>query len=110
MTDRTPDQEVTRAIAELDRTIHEPARLMILAILYIARSADFVFIQRQTGLVGGNLSSHMSRLEDAGYVQVEKTFVDRTPRTLYHLTETGRAAFQQYRQGLLQILSSLPET
>lgn len=104
-----PEQAVTQAIAGLDRVIHEPARLMILALLFIANSADFVFLQRQTGLVGGNLSSHMNRLEEAGYVQVEKTFVDRVPRTLYHLTGAGRAAFQAYRRNLIQALGSLPD-
>jgi DNA-binding MarR family transcriptional regulator len=91
-------------IAEIDRLVHEPARLMILAVLYVVESADFLFLLRQTGLTRGNLSSHMTRLEEAGYIAVEKEFVDKIPRTLLRLTDKGREAFQTYRQGMLQLL------
>jgi DNA-binding transcriptional ArsR family regulator len=74
-------------IAEIDRLIHEPARLMIMAVLYAVESADFVFLLRQTGLTRGNLSSHMSRPEAAGYVDIEREFVDKMPRTLLRLTD-----------------------
>jgi DNA-binding MarR family transcriptional regulator len=96
-------------IANLDRLIHEPARLMILAVLYVVESADFTFLMRQTGLTWGNLSSHMSRLEEAGYIEVEKTFKGRRPNTMLRLTEDGRSAFRDYRHSLKQVLDDLPD-
>jgi len=96
-------------IAEIDRLVHEPARLMILAVLYVVESADFLFLLRQTGLTRGNLSSHMTRLEEAGYIAVEKEFVDKIPRTLLRLTDKGREAFQTYRQGMLQLLEDVAD-
>jgi len=105
---RKPSQHL-RPIAEIDRTIHSPARLVILAYLYVAESADFVFLMRQTGLTRGNLSSHMSRLEAAGYVEVQKEFVDRKPLTLLRITGRGRAAFRAYRQNMMRVLEDLPE-
>jgi DNA-binding MarR family transcriptional regulator len=62
----------------------------------------------QTGLSWGNLSSHMSKLEAAGYIGVEKSFVGRRPHTMLRLTEAGRAAFQEYRQRMKQVLDDLP--
>jgi len=94
-------------IADIDRLVHEPARLMILAVLYVVESADFTFLLRQTGLTRGNLSSHMTKLEDAGYIEVKKEFVDKIPRTLLHLTDKGRQAFQAYRKDMLQVLEDV---
>lgn len=102
-------KEELQPIAEIDRVIHEPARLMILALLYVVESADFLFLMRQTGLTRGNLSSHMSRLEAAGYIEVEKEFVDKKPHTMLRLTDEGRAAFQEYRQSMKQVLDELPD-
>ena len=96
-----------RPIADIDRLVHEPARLMILAVLYVVESADFLFLMRQTGLTKGNLSSHLSKLEAAGYVNINKEFVDKIPRTLLRLTDKGREAFQAYRQDMLQVLEDL---
>lgn len=92
----------------IDRVIHEPARLMLVATLSVVESADFVFLSRQTGLTGGNLSSHMSRLESAGYVEVTKSFVGRRPQTLLSLTPAGRRAFDRYRQIMAGLLKPLP--
>jgi DNA-binding MarR family transcriptional regulator len=94
---------------DVDRLIHEPARLMLMALLYVLESADFTFLMAQTGLSWGNLSSHMSKLETVGYIAVEKDFVDRRPRTMLRLTDTGRAAFRQYRQTMKGVLDDLPE-
>ena len=66
----------------IDKLIHEPARLQLVASLYVVDAADFVFLLRQTGLTGGNVSSHMSKLEEAGYVDVEKGFVGKRPQTV----------------------------
>jgi DNA-binding MarR family transcriptional regulator len=77
---------------------------MILAILSVVESADFLFMLHPTGLTRGNLSSHMSRLEAAGYMDIKKEFVDKTPRTPLRLTDEGREAFEAYRQGMLEVL------
>lgn len=83
-------------MSELDRTIHEPARLRILTILSGVDAADFSFLLTALGLTKGNLSSHMDKLEKAGYVQVEKGFVGRIPHTDFQITPAGRAALDQY--------------
>jgi DNA-binding MarR family transcriptional regulator len=93
----------------VDRIIHEPARLMIMAVLYVVTNADFTFLMAQTGLSWGNLSSHMSKLEEAGYIEVVKDFVKRRPHTMLRLTEAGRTAFREYRQTMKQILDDLPD-
>ena len=93
-----------RSFADIDRVIHEPARTMIVAALYNLESADFLYLQRETGLTQGNLSTHLIRLEDAGYVRIEKTFRGKVPRTLCSLTESGRQAFDTYRQKLKEFL------
>jgi len=87
-------------ISELDRVIHEPARLTIVALLSSVASADFLFLLKESGLTKGNLSVHLSRLEEAGYVQVEKTFLRKIPHTEYRLTQKGKSAFDQYRKSL----------
>ncbi len=97
------------SIPKIDKTIHEPARLMIMAYLFVVESADFLFLQRQTGLTWGNLSSHLSKLENAGYVAIEKEFLDKKPHTVLRLTDNGRTAFQEYRESMKQIFEDLPE-
>ncbi len=97
-----------QAISEIDELVHEPARLLIMAHLYVVDSADFTFLMRQTGLTRGNLSSHLSKLEAAGYVRVKKEFVAKMPLTLLSLTAQGREAFQFYRQTMLRALEAMP--
>jgi DNA-binding transcriptional ArsR family regulator len=92
--------EVFEEIAELDRLIHEPARLAIMTALSACSSADFLFLQRLTGLTKGNLSSHLSKLEAAGLVQIEKQFVGKVPNTMVRLTRSGRAAIERHWQQL----------
>ena len=89
---------------EIDRVIHAPARLVISAILYAADQTDFLFLMNQTGLTKGNLSSHLSKLEDAGYIDVQKTYNGKIPQTLYRLTKRGRSAFNSYRENLGKII------
>ena len=96
-------------IEKLDPAIHAPARLMILAFLGAVESADFTFLLTQTGLTRGNLSTHISRLEEAGYVRVRKEFVERVPRTLYKLTDSGRKAIALYRENMQQVIDQLLE-
>jgi len=92
----------------VNRLVHEPARLSILAHLYVVNSADCLFLQKQTGLTWGNLSSHLGRLEEAGYIEVEKEFIGRKPHTMLHLTSIGRSAFDDYRHNMSNILENLP--
>ncbi len=92
--------ERLRAIAELDRVIHEPGRMMIVALLAAVVECDFLYLLRETELSKGNLSSHLARLEEAGYVEIKKTYVGKVPQTLLRLTEPGRAAFGEYRARL----------
>ena len=94
-----------RALADVDRLIHEPARGMIMAILATVESADFLYLQREAGLTKGNLSSHLDKLSMAGYVEIEKTYRGKIPLTLCRLTEKGRAAFEQYCRQLRQFAS-----
>jgi len=83
-------------IARLDRLIHEPARLAIMAVLYACEEADFTYLMNATGLTRGNLSGHLARLEEAGYITIEKRFLGRKPNTLCRLTSAGREAFDTY--------------
>ena len=83
-------------LAELDRLIHEPARLAILTALSACRTADFLYLQRLTGLSKGNLSSHLSKLETADLVRIEKEFVGKMPSTHLSLTRRGRAAIERH--------------
>jgi DNA-binding MarR family transcriptional regulator len=96
-------------LGDVDPVIHAPARLMIVTALYVVEGADFVFLQKQTGLTRGNLSSHLMKLEEAKYIAVEKKFVHRTPRTVIRLTHDGRTAFEKYRRQMTAALSSLPK-
>ena len=92
--------EDLRRLTEVDRLIHEPARLLIVTILASVASADFLFLQRETGLTKGNLSAHLSKLEEARYVKIEKTFKGKLPLTVCMLTAAGQKALTQYRQQL----------
>jgi DNA-binding MarR family transcriptional regulator len=96
-------------VGNIDPLIHEPNRLMIMAQLYVVQSADFLFLQRQTQMTPGNLSSHLRRLEDAGYIEITKEFIERKPHTALALTKKGRTAFKQYRRNIKQIADKLPE-
>jgi DNA-binding MarR family transcriptional regulator len=92
---------------DIDRVIHEPARLNIMTRLYVVESADFLFMMRQTGLTFGNLSAHMSKLEEAGYIEIIKEFVGKKPHTMLKLTEKGRRAFDEYRKKMKQFFNEL---
>ena len=89
----TPDLQ---ALATLDRVVHEPARLMIMTVLYAVPETDFLYLQRECGLTQGNLSSHLAKLEEAKYVTILKTFKGKYPLTICSLTKQGREAFEDY--------------
>ena len=98
-----------RSLTDLDRLIHEPARLLIVTILSTVESADFLFLQRETNLTKGNLSAHLSKLEEAGYVNIEKTFKGKLPLTICKLTAGGKKALTQYRQQLQDFIQRTSE-
>jgi len=93
---------------DVDRLVHEPARLVLLAHLAVVEAADFGFLLQQTRLTKGNLSSHMSRLEAAGYISVQKELEDGRPVTWLSITGTGQRALAEYRELLGTLLGALP--
>ncbi|MFW9985729.1 MAG: winged helix-turn-helix domain-containing protein [Candidatus Odinarchaeota archaeon] len=94
-------------IDDIDRVIHEPARLLIMSHLYVLDSANFLFLKRQTGLSDGNLSSHITKLENAGYVEIIKKFVNRKPLTVIQLTKVGREAFREYQRQMQHMFEGI---
>lgn len=103
-----PDPE-KHPLADIDQVIHAPARLMVLSHLYVVESADCVFLMRRTGLTWGNLSTHLSKLEEAGYVEIEKEFRGKKPHTTVGLTKRGRSAFREYKKSLRKVLDDLAD-
>jgi len=102
-----PSDNALQPIADLDRVVHSPPRLMILAYLAAVDSVDFIFLMNQVELTRGNLSSHLKTLEEAGYIDVQKEFVEKVPRTLIRLTDEGREAIQTYREQMRTIIDQL---
>jgi DNA-binding transcriptional ArsR family regulator len=98
----------TASPADLDRLLHEPARLQALVHLAVVSKADFTWLLQRTGMTRGNLSVQMSKLAEAGIVEVEKRFRNNRPQTLYRLTAKGFSALQQYKGLMQQILDGLP--
>jgi len=87
---------ISSPIMGIDRLIHEPARFSILAHLYVVEEADFLFLSRRIGLTRGNLSAHMRKLEEGGYIEVKKGFMGRRPHTVLAITVKGQEAFKNY--------------
>jgi len=94
------DNGIPLGIGEINRLIHDPTRLMLISYLYVVDSADFVFLKNQTKLTSGNISSHMTKLEGAGYVKVTKTFVGKMPKTMFKMTKKGRIEFEKYKDAM----------
>lgn len=92
------DLDFARNLQDINRLIHEPSRLLILAILNAVESADFLYLLRETQLTKGNLSSHLAKLEEGGMVEIEKRFQGKIPLTVCRLTGEGRMAFETYRK------------
>ena len=97
-----PDDE--SSMMKVNRLIHEPARFSIMAQLSVVEEADFLFLSRRIGLTKGNLSAHMRKLEDEGYIEVRKGFMGRRPHTVLSITEEGRRTFQTYLSDLKNVL------
>lgn len=99
---------MSQAVHDIDRLLHEPARLCTLVQLAAVKKADFTWLLNQTRLTRGNLSVQMSKLAEAGVVKIDKRFVNNRPQTLYELTRAGREALQQYKENMQSILDLLP--
>jgi DNA-binding MarR family transcriptional regulator len=91
-------------MAELDRVIHEQARLLIVTLLATVQEADFLYLLQASELTKGNLSTHLAKLEQVGYVEIEKAFRGKIPLTLARLTPQGLAAFKSYRREMTALL------
>ncbi|MFH1699553.1 MAG: transcriptional regulator [Candidatus Zixiibacteriota bacterium] len=100
------DKEVNRyQLSEVDRLIHEPARYNIMALLCVVTRAEFLFVQNQSGMTSGNLSSHITKLAVAELLLIEKEFVGRKPRTYLRLTKKGRRVFKEYHKKMQEVFS-----
>jgi len=108
MPESAPDSSLadSPALPELDPVIHGKLRLALLSLLSTVEEADFAWLRAKTGATDGNLGAQMLKLEEAGYVAMEKRFVQRKPQTLYRMTETGRLALTAYVQALKQLLGA----
>ncbi len=107
MSQSDPENTHLQRVDEIDRTVHSPTRLKILIVLSALVNADFTFLTRTTGLTRGNLSASLRKLEEVGYVAIEKGYVERVPRTLVELTDEGRNALQTYNENMRAVLDDL---
>jgi DNA-binding transcriptional ArsR family regulator len=102
--------ERIREISQLDRLIHEPARLQILMFLQDVEEADFLYLQREGGFTQGNLSTHLSRLADAGYIEIRKMFKGKMPLTVCRMTTAGGRALRNYCSHMMDIMQGQQES
>jgi DNA-binding MarR family transcriptional regulator len=109
MAESEANTDSVRVVGSVDRVIHEPARLMIMMYLSSVEEADYLFLMRTTGLTWGNLSSHLGKLEAAGYVEMTKTFVSKKPHTMVKLTPVGRKAFKDYGEMMRSALKGIQD-
>jgi DNA-binding MarR family transcriptional regulator len=98
-----------KAISNFDRLIHEPSRLAIMAVLYASESADFKYLLNATGLSKGNLSAHLRKLNEGGYLTITKGFKGNYPHTTCALTKEGRKAFKDYQKQYLSLARQFEE-
>jgi DNA-binding MarR family transcriptional regulator len=91
-------------LPDLDPVVHGKMRLAVLSLLYGVDEAEFTWLREKTGSTDGNLGAHLLKLEEAGYIAVEKKFVARKPMTLYRMTERGRTALERYIAALKELL------
>ncbi len=101
-------EPLAHRLANINQIIHAPARLMVLTYLYVVESADYVFLARLTGLTWGNLSAHLAKLEQAGYVEIRRGFNGKKPHSSIRLTAAGRSAFKAYKNSMQQVFNDLP--
>lgn len=103
------DRDMVSRLTNLDVTIHTPARLAVMAYLYVVDSADYLFLMQISGLTWGNLATHLGKLEEAGYIAIEKEFRNKKPYSMVQLTSNGREAFRKYKDRLKEIMDGLPD-
>ena len=108
MVSKTKKQKDSETIIEIDKMLHEPARLKIMAKINALDNADFLFLKKQTGLSSGNLSAHLIKLEKAGYVSIQKKFQGRRPHTTLKITKKGRDAFSSYKKKIIKVFEDEP--
>ncbi len=99
----------TDPLSSIDPVVHAPARLKLMTQLYVVEAADATFLVNETGLTWGNLATHLRKLEEHGYIAIDKEFHGRKPRTTISLTDRGRTAFRAYRTTIQAVLDDLPE-
>jgi len=99
--------EAVRSLLDLDRVVHEPARLAILTVLAQAGGVEFKFLEQVIHLTKGNLNSHATKLEEAGYITVEKAFRGKVPVTTFRISPSGREALARYWEQLLQVRAGM---
>ena len=109
MADQEERTQQDDLLADIDPLIHAPSRLRVMTYLYVVDSLDFVYLKRVTGMSWGNLSTHLTKLEEGGYIAIRKSFQDKKPNTMIQLTEEGRQAFRQYKDDMQQALGNLPD-
>lgn len=109
MKDESREIKEIHPLTKIDQVIHAPARLMILVLLYVVESLDYVFLKNQTGLSWGNLSTHLAKLENVGYVVIEKGYQGKKPQSKIELTPRGREAFKNYKSNIQTVLDDLPD-
>ncbi len=97
-------------LPDLNPVIHGKLRLACLSLLTTVEEAEFTWLRARTGSTDGNLGAQLAKLEEAGYVAVEKKFVERKPQTLYRMTDAGRKALTEYVQALKQLLGASIES
>ena len=96
-------------LADIDKIVHSPARLMLLTYLYVVEIAEYIFLVNLTGLTWGNLATHIGKLETAGYVEVEKEIRGKKVHSMVRLTDQGRKAFKSYKETMQSVLNNLPD-
>ena len=96
-------------LADIDKVVHGQARLMIMTSLYVVTSAEYVALVNLTGLTWGNLATHLGKLEEAGYVEIEKEIQGKKVHSMVHLTPQGREAFRVYKEQMQAVLNDLPD-
>lgn len=99
--------DAIRELTTIDRILHEPVRLAIVASLAMLESADFLFLLQELSLTKGNLAQHINKLEEGGYVTIEKVIRGKRTHTMYRLTPAGRKAFATYRASMARLLHEL---
>ena len=109
MNNKKQTDENLSVLGHINKLIHEPARLMLLSQLYVVEEADFLFLEQQTGMTRGNLSTHLSKLENGGLIEIEKGYVGKIPRTVIRMTSGGRKSFKAYIRKMKGVIDKLSE-